>query len=339
MLIRKDHSLKSLNTFAMDVSSKLFAEVRKVSELDQLKEFRDFEDQPWEVLGGGSNILYTGDRLRPVVKISIPGVRVYSGPGNDVLLKVGGGVVWHDLVMWSLENKVYGLENLSLIPGQVGAAPIQNIGAYGVELKDVFETLEAYQISSGNVVTMDAYDCGFGYRSSVFKSYEKGKYIITSVTFRLSRTPQINIDYGDIKNTLLDKGIRNPTPMDISKAVIDIRTRKLPDPMALPNAGSFFKNPEIPRSEFETLRESHPNLPGYPSTDSNKIKIAAGWLIDSLGWKGFRENDVGVHKDQALVLVNYGQATGQEIVDLSIKIQSSVQEKYGIQLEPEVNIM
>lgn len=323
----------------MDVSSKLFAEVRKVSELDQLKEFRDFKELPWEILGGGSNILYTGDRTHPVVKISIPGVRVYSGPGNDVLLKVGGGVVWHDLVMWSLENKIYGLENLSLIPGQVGAAPIQNIGAYGIELKDVFETLEAYQISTGNVVTMDAYDCGFGYRSSVFKSYEKGKYIITSVTFRLSRTPQINIDYGDIRNTLLDMGIRNPSPVDVSKAVIAIRTRKLPDPTVLANAGSFFKNPEISQSEFDSLKQRYPDIPGYPSPTSNKIKVPAGWMIDNLGWKGYRINDAGVHKDQALVLVNYGQASGPEIIELSNRIQNSVREKFNIQLDPEVNIL
>ena len=328
-----------MNTFGMDVYSRIFAEIRKVNEFDQLKEYKEFTELPWEILGGGSNILYTGDRENPVIKVSIPGVKVFTGPGNDVLVKVGSGVVWHDLVVWSLENKIYGLENLSLIPGQVGAAPIQNIGAYGVEIKDVFETLEAYTINSGNLVTMDAYDCGFGYRTSVFKGYEKGKYIITSLTLRLSRTPQLQLDYGDIRTTLSDMGIKNPTPVDVSKAVISIRTKKLPDPAEIGNAGSFFKNPEIHRDEYKKLLNTFPDMPGYPTTNGSKVKVPAGWLIDQLGWKGHRQNDAGVHQNQALVLVNHGNALGSEIIELSQQITKSVQDKYGIQLDPEVNIL
>jgi UDP-N-acetylmuramate dehydrogenase len=323
----------------MNVSCPYFADIRKVSDLDQIKEYPAFADADWEILGGGSNILYTSDRLKPVVKISIPGVRVFSGPGSDVLVKVGAGVVWHDLVLWCLENKIYGLENLSLIPGQVGAAPIQNIGAYGVELKDSFETLEAYAITTGNKITMDAYDCSFGYRTSVFKSFEKGKYIITSLTLRLSRTPQLQLDYGDIKTTLADMGIRNPSPMDVSNAVTLIRSRKLPDPTQLANAGSFFKNPEVSQSDYDKLKNEFIDIPGHPSSTKGKIKIPAGWMIDRLGWKGYRDNDAGVHDHQALVLVNYGTATGNEIVELSRRIQASVQDKFGIKLEPEVNIL
>lgn len=339
MIIRQNQSLKKMNTFGIDVYSKIFAEIRKVNEFDQLKEYKEFTESPWEILGGGSNILYTQDRENPVIKVSIPGVKVFTGPGNDVLVKAGSGVGWHDLVVWSLENKIYGLENLSLIPGQVGAAPIQNIGAYGVEIKDVFETLEAYAINSGNIVTMDAYDCGFGYRSSVFKGYEKGKYIITSLTLRLSRTPQIQVDYGDIRATLAEMGIKNPTPVDVSKAVINIRRNKLPDPATVGNAGSFFKNPEIQLDRYQKLLTDFPSMPGYPTPSGSAIKVPAGWLIDQLGWKGFRKNDAGVHQNQALVLVNHGNAKGQEIVELSEQITKSVFDKYGIQLQQEVNIL
>ncbi len=339
MILRQRTSLKSMNTFGMNVFCPYFADIRKVSDLDQIKEYPAFTNANWEVLGGGSNVLYTSDREKPVVKISIPGIRVFSGPGSDVLVKVGAGVVWHDLVIWCLENKIYGLENLSLIPGQVGAAPIQNIGAYGVELKDSFETLEAYAISTGNKITMDAYDCGFGYRSSVFKSYEKGKYIITSLTLRLSRTPQLQLDYGDIKTTLAEMGVRNPTPMDVSKAVIAIRTRKLPDPSQIGNAGSFFKNPEVSLAEYDALKNQNYDLPSYPGSVKGKVKIPAGWMIDKLGWKGYRDQDAGVHDQQALVLVNHGNASGTQILELSMRIQASVEEQFGIRLEPEVNIL
>lgn len=339
MILRQRTSLKSMNTFGMDVSCPYFADIRKVSDLDQIKEYPAFADADWEILGGGSNVLFTSDRSKPVVKISIPGIRVFSGPGSDVLVKVGAGVVWHDLVLWCLENKIYGLENLSLIPGQVGAAPIQNIGAYGVELKDTFETLEAYAISTGNKITMDAYDCGFGYRTSVFKSYEKGKYIITSLTLRLSRSPQLQLDYGDIKNMLNEMGVRTPTPMDVSKAVIAIRTKKLPDPAQLGNAGSFFKNPEVTQAEYEALKDQYYGLPSYPGSVKGKVKVPAGWMIDRLGWKGYRLDDAGVHDHQALVLVNHGSATGSQIVELARRIQASVEENFGIKLEPEVNIL
>lgn len=334
----KNISLKKRNTFQLDVNCDFFAEVRTLKALDLLRTTPPYDSSNWFILGGGSNVLFTKNLENPVVKVSIPGVKVFTGPGNDVLVKVGAGVVWHDLVIWTLENSIFGLENLSLIPGQVGAAPIQNIGAYGVELKDIFETLEVYNYSDGSTFTMDEYDCGFGYRTSVFKTNLNRPLIITSVTFRLSRTPNINLDYGDIASTLASMSITKPTPVDVSNAVIFIRKSKLPDPKVLGNAGSFFKNPEITLNQFEKLKTAYPELPGY-QVSNTKIKIPAGWLIDQLGWKGYRSGDVGVHNKQALVLVNYGNAQGVEIVDLSNKIRDSVKEKYQIELQPEVNII
>src|SRR5690606_29292861 len=239
MIIRQNQSLKKMNTFGIDVYSKVFAEVRKVSEFDQLKEYKEFSEYPWEILGGGSNILFTRNRENPVIKVSIPGVRVFSGPGNDVLVKVGSGVVWHDLVIWSLENQIYGLENLSLIPGQVGAAPIQNIGAYGVELKDVFVSCEAMEVKTGELLAFDAGDCRFGYRDSIFKQGAKDKYIISSVTLRLTKKDHaLHTNYGAIETELRERGIVYPTIRDISDVVIAIRSQKLPDPKVLGNSGS-----------------------------------------------------------------------------------------------------
>lgn len=337
-MIQANVSLKKRNSFQLNVKCSLFAEIRTQKALETIRTSPPFADKQWLVLGGGSNILFTQNPEYPVVKVSIPGIRVFPGTGNDVLVKVGAGVVWHDLVLWCLENNIYGLENLSLIPGQVGAAPIKNIGAYGVELKDIFETLDAFSISDGNIRTMDEFDCGFGYRSSIFKSSAKNRYIITSVTLRLSRVPSLNLDYGDIQVMLASKGITKPTPSDVSKAVIAIRNSKLPDPQVIGNAGSFFKNPEIPVNQFDKLKIDDPEMPGYP-VSKYKIKVPAGWLIDKLGWKGYRTGDAGVHDKQALVLVNYGNATGNEIVELSQNIQKSVKDAYNITLEPEVNII
>jgi UDP-N-acetylmuramate dehydrogenase len=334
----KNISLKKRNTFQLDVNCDYFAEIRTLKSLEILRTSPPYENSNWFILGGGSNVLFTKKPVNPVVKVSIPGVKVFTGPGSDVLVKVGAGVVWHDLVLWTLENRIYGLENLSLIPGQVGAAPIQNIGAYGVELKDIFETLEVYNYSDGSSFTMDEYDCGFGYRSSIFKSKINRPLIITSVTFRLSRIPNLNLDYGDIASTLASMSITKPTPVDVSNAVISIRRSKLPDPTKIGNAGSFFKNPEIALNHYEKLKAQYPELPGYPVSKS-KIKVPAGWLIDQLGWKGYRLGDAGVHANQALVLVNYGNAKGNEIVELSNKIRKSVKETYQIELQPEVNIV
>jgi len=337
-MLYQNVSLKKRNTFQLDVNCDFFAEVRTLKALESLRTTPPYQNTDWFILGGGSNVLFTKKPENPVVKVSIPGVKVFTGPGNDVLVKAGAGVVWHDLVIWTLENGIYGLENLSLIPGQVGAAPIQNIGAYGVELKDVFETLEVYNYLDGTTFTMDEFDCGFGYRSSVFKSNSKRPLIITSVTFRLSRTPNLNLDYGDIASTLSSMSIIKPTPMDVSNAVIAIRSSKLPDPSVIGNAGSFFKNPEITVSHYDELKKIYPEMPGYP-VSKHKIKVPAGWLIDHLGWKGYRSGDVGVHAKQALVLVNYGSAKGHEIFELSTKIKNSVRTSFQINLHPEVNIV
>jgi UDP-N-acetylmuramate dehydrogenase len=337
-MFQKNVSLKDRNTFKLNVKCDFFAEVRTQKALESLRHVSPYQNSEWFILGGGSNVLFTRNPEKPIVKISIPGVKVFPGPGNDVLVKAGAGVVWHDLVLWTLDNKIYGLENLSLIPGQVGAAPIQNIGAYGVELKDVFETLEVFNYVDGSTFTMDEFDCGFGYRTSVFKSGIKKPHIITSVTFRLSRTPKLNLDYGDIRATLSAMSVTQPTPLDVSKAVISIRSSKLPNPAELGNAGSFFKNPEITQSHFEDLKKNLPDIPGF-ATSRNKVKVPAGWLIDRLGWKGYRSGDAGVHVNQALVLVNYGSADGNDIFMLADNIKKSVKEAYQIELETEVNII
>jgi UDP-N-acetylmuramate dehydrogenase len=292
---------------------------------------------PVLILGGGSNMLLTKDFAGLVIKLEITGIYLRQENEDELLVEVGSGEVWHDLVLHCIQQDWAGLENLSLIPGTVGASPMQNIGAYGVEIKDVFHSLTALHRDSLTLKTFNAAACKFGYRESVFKNELKDQYVITSVTFALSKTPHFRLDYGAIQEVLLEKGVKQPTLKAVSDAVIYIRESKLPNPKEIGNAGSFFKNPSISNIQFDALKAQHPSLPGYTSTEG--VKVPAGWLIEQSGWKGKRIGDVGVHAKQALVLVNYGAGTGEEIKSLSQQIQASVLEKFGIQLQPEVNFI
>jgi UDP-N-acetylmuramate dehydrogenase len=338
MNIQQNISLKALNTFGIDVKAREFVEVRSVEELQVLCMSFNLADRKVLVLGGGSNMLLTGDVDGMVIKVAMKGIEVIREHADHVWVKAMAGEVWHDLVLWSIAQGYGGLENLSLIPGCVGASPMQNIGAYGVELRHTFDSLEAIEIDGGDLCTFTHEQCRFGYRESIFKHEAKGKYIIVSVTFRLSKKPTFNTTYGAIQQTLQQHGITQPTVKSISDAVIEIRSSKLPDPKVLGNAGSFFKNPEIPHAQFEKLRLQYPDIVGYPASEGY-TKVAAGWLIEQCGWKGKRVGNTGSHKDQALVLVNYGGANGNEIWQLAMDIQKSVHEKFGITIHPEVNVI
>ena len=332
MLIKKNISLKHLNTFGMDVKAKEFASVG--SELDLAKVLA-INSSNLLVLGGGSNMLLTEDPDALVLHINIKGIEVVSIFKNNIRVKVAAGENWHDFVSWSLKKNYGGIENLSLIPGNVGTAPIQNIGAYGVELKDSFVSCKAMDVESAEIREFNLQDAAFGYRTSVFKTTLKGKYVITSVQFQLTKKKhKLKTGYGAIQEEL---GSKTVTPKSISEAVISIRERKLPDPKVIGNSGSFFKNPIIKEEEFKILLKKYPNLPFY-ETDNSEVKIPAGWLIESLGYKGYKKGDAGVHKDQALVLVNHGNASGHEILELSQELQKKVKETFNIDLEIEVNI-
>jgi len=291
------------------------------------------------ILSGGSNLLLTKDVDKLVIHLNTKGIEVVQENSNDILIKVQAGENWHEFVLWCIDHNYGGVENLSLIPGNIGTAPIQNIGAYGVELKDSMHNLEALEIDTLTTKTFTNKNCEFGYRNSVFKNELKGKYIITSVTFKLTKnTHKLNSSYGAIRSEL-DKGnIINPTIKDISKAIIAIRQSKLPDPKEIGNSGSFFKNPIISTTDFKNLQKTYPDAPHYV-VSKNEIKVPAGWLVEQCGFKGKRFGDAGVHKKQALVLVNYNNATGKEIFELSKKIQKTVLEKFEIQLDAEVNII
>ncbi len=330
-------SLKPYNTFGVDVRARWFTEVNTIDELKEALRWAQHENVYPFILGGGSNLLWVADPHFLVIKLQLLGFSIQEF-SNEVHMKVAAGENWHQTVLKSLELGLGGIENLSLIPGTVGAAPIQNIGAYGVELRQVFVKLEALETSTHDLKTFTAETCNFGYRDSIFKQEAKGKYIITSVTMRLKKNADLNIGYGDIAKTLEDWGIPKPDFNDVSRAVIHIRQSKLPDPKEIGNSGSFFKNPETDKQHFDLLRKEFPDMPGYALSE-NKVKVPAGWLIEQAGWKGYREGEAGVHARQALVLVNYGHATGQEILALSRKIQDSVQQKFGIWLQAEVNIL
>lgn len=329
-------SLKQYNTFGIDVKAHKFISVQTVEDLKEV--LKNAYASELFILGGGSNMLLTGDIEKTVVHVDLKGVRILEESENEVLVQAMAGENWHQFVLFSIDNDFGGLENLSLIPGNVGTAPIQNIGAYGVELKDSFEQCTALDVQTLELKTFNRDDCEFGYRDSVFKNSEKGKYIITSVTFRLTRkNHRLNTGYGSISEQLKEQGIEAPGIKDISNAVIEIRQSKLPDPKKLGNSGSFFKNPVISKNKSEELQEIYPEMPFY-KIDENHVKVPAGWLIDHAGLKGYREGDAGVHNKQALVLVNYGNATGKDILQLSKKVQNRVFDLFGIQLQPEVNI-
>lgn len=329
-------SLKPYNTFGIDVKAKRFIRVENVEELKDL--LRNSYASELFVLGGGSNMLLTQNIEKTVVHIDLKGIEILRETGDDVLVKAMAGENWHQFVLFCIDNGFGGVENLSLIPGNVGTAPIQNIGAYGVEIKDTFHECTALNVQTLELRQFSREDCEFGYRDSVFKNAERGKYIITDVTFRLkNREHELNTSYGAIDQYLEENRILVPTIKDVSDAVISIRQSKLPDPRKLGNSGSFFKNPVVPKKVLEELQKEYPEMPFYV-LDEKQVKIPAGWLIEKTGLKGYRKGDAGVHEKQALVLVNYGTATGKEILQLAEKVQKEVKEKFGIEIEPEVNI-
>ncbi|MBI1288644.1 MAG: UDP-N-acetylmuramate dehydrogenase [Flavobacteriales bacterium] len=335
-MIEQNVSLKPYNTFGLDAQAKLMARVGSVPALQEVLADASLAKEERFILGGGSNILLTRDVNGLVIKNEIDGIEVIGETSEHYFVRSGAGVVWHELVLHCIANNYAGIENLSLIPGNVGAAPMQNIGAYGVELKDVFHSLEAVEMATGEVHSFSNSECDFGYRESVFKRKLKSQFVISSVTLKLSKNPDINTSYGAIEQELEAMGISSPTIQDVSRAVIHIRQSKLPDPKELGNSGSFFKNPVVPTSKFEELKTKYPNIPGYPAGD--ETKLAAGWLIEQCGWKGKVVGNTGSHAKQALVLVNYGHATGVEIFNLSEQIIRSVYDTFGVQLEREVNV-
>lgn len=334
-MFQKNVSLKSLNTFGIEATAALFAEVNSVDVLAKIVATH----KDLFILSGGSNILLTKNISRPVVYLNTKGIEIIERKPETVRVKAQAGENWHDFVLWCLSNDFGGLENLSLIPGNVGTSPMQNIGAYGVEIKDCFDCLEALEISTGSIKIFTAKECLFGYRESVFKNDLKGKFIILNVTFKLSATRhQINDNYGAIRDQLAIKKVNSPTIQDISNAVIAIRKTKLPDPKEIGNSGSFFKNPVISIEHFIKLQEANDDIPHYKISDA-LIKVPAGWLVEQCGFKGKRFGDAGVHKNQALVLVNYENANGSDILNLAKKIQSEVTKRFSIDLEMEVNII
>jgi UDP-N-acetylmuramate dehydrogenase len=338
MQVQKNVALRHLNTFGLESRATFFVDVHSDFEVQQIIRDPEWKDVRKFILGGGSNILLLQDLDALVIHTAIEGIKTIREDDAHIWLHVGGGVVWHEFVMYCVENGYGGVENLSLIPGTVGAAPLQNIGAYGVEVKEVVESVDAVLLTTGALETFTREQCRFGYRESIFKNELKGQYFITGVTFRLNKKPDFKVQYGDIQRTLDSMGVTQLSIRAISDAVIHIRRSKLPDPAEIGNAGSFFKNPEISRGQYEKLQISFPAIPGY-IVNEETMKVPAGWLIEQAGWKGHRQGAIGVHERQALVLVNYGGGTGLEIKELSKKIQTSIFEKFGIALQAEVNFV
>lgn len=332
-------SLRSFNTFGIEAEAKQWVEITAIEQYIALRKSGLYADLPHLFLGGGSNVLLTRNQEALVVKISIPGISILKEDLDFVWVQSGAGVVWDDLVQYCVNQGWSGLENLSLIPGTVGAAPMQNIGAYGVEIKDTFESLEALNLQTLEIEVFNAKACAFGYRESFFKRAGKGQYVISSVTFKLAKKPSVKTSYGAIQEVLAAKGISQPSIREVADAVIEIRKSKLPDPKEIGNSGSFFKNPTVSASEALRLIAAYPGIPNYPVEGSTDVKFPAGWFIEKAGWKGFRRGDAGVHAKQALVLVNYGEATGSEILALSEEIKKSIVDTFGVDLETEVNIL
>ncbi|HEX5002512.1 MAG TPA: UDP-N-acetylmuramate dehydrogenase [Bacteroidia bacterium] len=337
-VVEHNKSLKALNTFGIDVSAAFYAAFENLESLHELLADAQLKQLPLLILGGGSNMLFTGNFEGLVIHNKIKGIELTAEDDRHWYVTCGAGEVWHQFVLWCINRNYAGLENLSLIPGSAGAGPLQNIGAYGVEFKDHFHRLEALELSTGKVRSFDLAECKFGYRDSVFKQELKGKFIVLSITMRLDKHPEYRITYGAIAAQLKKMNVDYPDTRSISDAVISIRRSKLPDPAVLGNAGSFFKNPEVSAGVYEALKNAFPELIAYELSDGN-FKLAAGWLIEQCGWKGKRTGNVGSHKDQALVLVNYGNATGTEVYDLAMEIQASVAERFGVKIMPEVNII
>ena len=338
MMIQENISLKPYNTFGIDAQARYFSAFSSVEQLNALFSHQLPTANRQLILGGGSNILLTKNYDGIVLKNEIAGIELIKEDHNHVYVKVGAGENWHQFVLHCLKHNYAGVENLSLIPGNVGASPMQNIGAYGVEIKDVFHGLEAFHLKEKRTETFSLNDCKFDYRESIFKKKYKDQFVITSVTYRLNKQPHFNTTYGAINSELEKMGVKELSIQAISQAVINIRSSKLPDWREIGNAGSFFKNPIISQQQLSGLKQKFPNIVSFPAGEGH-AKLAAGWLIEQCGWKGHREGDAGCYPRQALVLVNYGNARGKEIYALSVKIIQSVKEKFGVQLEREVNII
>ncbi len=340
MQVHQNISLQQYNTFGIDVKAKLFADFSSLQKLQEVLAYaRQLSPNAQKlILGGGSNLLFTKDVDGFVLKNEITGIEQVKEDEDFVYLRAGAGVNWHAFVQYCVQQNLGGAENLSLIPGNVGASPMQNIGAYGVEIKDMFEELEAYHLNDKSVVKFSNSDCAFGYRESVFKRQYKNQFVILNVTYKLRKQPLFNTSYGAINQELEQMGVTELSVRSISQAVINIRSSKLPDPKVIGNAGSFFKNPSVSKEKYHQLLSEFPSIAAYANADGT-MKLAAGWLIEQCGWKGYRKGDAGCHAKQALVLVNYGTATGKEIFNLSEEILQSVKAKFGVELEREVNIV
>ncbi|WP_460154767.1 UDP-N-acetylmuramate dehydrogenase [Pseudomonas sp. S1_F04] len=333
--VRAGVSLKPFNSFGVDVTARLFAEAHSDDDVRQALAYATEHAVPLLVIGGGSNLLLTGDIDALVLRMASHGIRLLSDDGERVVVEAEAGEPWHPFVQHTLVQGWAGLENLSLIPGTVGAAPMQNIGAYGVEIKDVFAGLTALDRQTGELRDFSLEDCRFAYRDSLFKQ-QAGRWLILRVRFALSRAAHLHLEYGPVRQRLTEQGIEQATPTDVSRAICSVRSEKLPDPAVLGNAGSFFKNPLVPAAHVAHLKLQYPDLVAYPQPEG-QMKVAAGWLIERAGWKGFREGDAGVHKLQALVLVNYGSATGPQLLDLALRIQKDIAERFQVELEMEPN--
>ena len=338
MKISRDISLKPYNTFGIDVKTRFFTEVFSEETLKEALSYAGKEALTSMTLGGGSNVLFTKDFEGLIIKNSIPGIEKIKEDREHVYIKAGAGVVWHEFVLYCLQNNLAGVENLALIPGYIGASPMQNIGAYGAEIKDVFEELSALNKFDLSTHTFKTKDCEFGYRESIFKTRLKDQFVITDVTYRLNKTPLLNIEYGAIRQELEKNKVQELTIRAVANAVINIRSSKLPDPKLIGNAGSFFKNPSVPYADFERLKNEFPEIVAYPN-DDGAMKLAAGWLIEKCGFKGATRGAAGVHDKQSLVLVNRGDAKGSEILALSHEVKNAVLDKFGVAITPEVNII
>lgn len=337
MEIQTNFSLKSHNTFGIEASAKQFVAVHDTTELRMVLQQNKSEKK--FILGGGSNMLLTKDLDALVIHVDLKGKKIIKEDEDFAWVESQAGENWHEFVLWTIDQNLGGLENMSLIPGNVGTTPVQNIGAYGIEIKDTFDSCEAMTIDNQEMKTFTKAQCHFGYRESIFKNEAKDQYVITSVVFKLTkRNHKINISYGDISGELAKNNITNPTLKDVSNAVIAIRKSKLPDPRELGNSGSFFKNPILKKSEFEKIHQQFPEMKYYEVSET-EVKVPAGWLIEQAGFKGKRFGDAGIHKNQALVLVNYGNATGQEILEVSKNIQETIFQTFGIHIEAEVNVI
>ncbi len=331
-------SLAGRNTFRVPARAAMMADVSRAEALAELFEFAMLREGEVLVVGEGSNLLFAGDFPGVVICLAMAGVRIVRDDGDAALVRADAGLSWNDLVGWTLGRGLCGLENMALIPGTVGAAPIQNIGAYGVEVGEFIETVEAFQRDTGQVKRLAAADCGFGYRDSLFKR-EADRWVVTAVELRLPRQRELRLDYAGVKEELAAMGVSTPRAVHVAEAISRIRTRKLPNPALLGNAGSFFKNPVLPVAAADGLKAAFPGLPVFPSGDEATRKLSAAWMIEACGWKGFREGDAGVAAQHALVLVNHGHATGAQILDLARRIAASVQERFGVALEPEPRIV